>query len=175
MKVNASWILIFLFSLILIFIAWVYRERLSEFRSLGLLGIFLINFFGSATLFVPAPAIATVVVGGALYPPIAVALVSAVGSALGDSLGFLLGHSGRRALYSKKQPLWMKVTMKEFKRYGSLIIFVFALIPNPLFDFIGILAGMFSFSLFRFFILLLAGRLLRDILLAYLGHRLMLH
>lgn len=159
----------FVLSLGLIYLAFLFSERLSEFRSLGLLGIFFINFLGSATLFLPAPAIATVVAGGILYPPLAVAVVSALGSALGDVIGFLLGHSGKHVVFGKKPPKRIKAIFKQFRRFGNLLIFVAALIPNPFFDLIGIIAGALSFSLYRFFALLFLGRLIRDLLLAYTG------
>src|SRR5438477_79993 len=93
MKTKAFLMLIC--SLFIIFVAFQFQNKLSEFRTLGLIGIFLINFFGSATIFLPTPAIASIVAGGALYPPLMVAFAAALGGALGEITGLLLGHSGR--------------------------------------------------------------------------------
>lgn len=163
---KKSYLLIFLLSLIVIFLAFFFQARLLQLKTLGLLGIFLINLLGSATIFLPAPAIASVVAGGMLYPPFSVALVSAVGATLGDGLGFLLGHSSKE-IFMLKRHKFLYPTLKDlFHQYGSIMIFVFALIPNPVFDAIGILAGIFSFSPVRFFILLFLGRLIRNVILA---------
>ena len=80
-------LIILLISLGIIFASFYFREELTNLGSLGLVGIFLANFFGSATLFLPTPAIATVVAGGFLYNPLIVAIVSAFGSAIGDMVG----------------------------------------------------------------------------------------
>lgn len=82
-------------AILVIALAVIFKDRLAELENLGLLGIMLINFLASATIFFPAPAIATVVVGGAVYNPLTVAVFSSFGSALGDIVGFLLGHSGK--------------------------------------------------------------------------------
>ena len=88
-----KWAGMFLVSIAVIFLALHFQHRLSHFRSLGLLGIFLINFLSSATIFLPAPGIATVVAGGAIYSPIAVGLVAALGATLGDMISYMLGVS----------------------------------------------------------------------------------
>ncbi len=161
---------IFLLSILLVILAVIFQQKLSQFRSLGLLGIFLINFFGSATLFLPAPALVFVVAGGLLYQPILVALVSAVGSALGDMLGFFLGQSGKQLFGSKsKSTILQKSLTIVFKRHAGILIFLFALIPNPFFDVVGILAGILSYPPMRFFMILVIARFIRDVLLAYFG------
>ncbi|MFH1832934.1 MAG: VTT domain-containing protein [Candidatus Levyibacteriota bacterium] len=162
---KKTYLLIFVASLVLVALAFFFQDKLSHFRTLGLLGIFLINFFGSATIFLPAPAIVSVVAGGMIYPPILVALISALGGAFGDGLGFLLGHSSKEVFKLKKHKFLYPTLEDLFKKYGAIIIVVFAFIPNPLFDAIGILAGIFSFSPGRFFTFLFLGRLLRNIIL----------
>lgn len=155
-------------SLLVIVLSFFLQEKLLEFRSFGLFGIFLINFFGSATIFFPAPAIVSVVAGGGVYHPLAVAFLSALGAALGDMSGFLLGYSGKHIIV-KEEKTWYVMVRKYFKRFGSLAVLLFAFIPNPFFDIIGIVAGAFAYSPYRFFALLFLGRFLRDIILAYAG------
>lgn len=165
---NRSAIIILITSLLFIVLAFLFRENLSQFKSLGLLGIFLINLIGSATLFFPAPAIASVVAGGAIYPPVLVALVAAFGAAVGDMSGFLVGLSGKH-LFIKNHHTWYKILKDLFHKSGFLVIFLFALIPNPFFDFVGISAGLFHFPPARFFLFMFLGRLARNIMLAFVG------
>lgn len=155
-------------SLLVIVLAIVFRDRLSELQNLGLLGIMLINFIASATIFFPAPAIATVFAGGAVYPPLAVAASSSLGAALGDAVGFLIGHSGKNLFYKKHHTLFI-ILKDTFHTFGGVLIFIIAFIPNPFFDVMGIFAGFFHYSLFRFFILVFIARLIRNFLLASLG------
>lgn len=166
---NRLAIFIFTFSLLLIVIAFSFRDELVRFESLGLLGIFLVNLIGSATLFLPAPAIASVVAGGVVYQPLWVALLAALGAALGDMIGFLLGHSSKE-IFIKNHHIWYKLLKDLFHRLGFLVIIIFSFVPNPVFDFVGITAGLFKFPLIRFFILVFAGRLLRNLLLVSLSN-----
>jgi membrane protein YqaA with SNARE-associated domain len=161
-------IITFILSVIVILLAFYFQSSLSGFKRLGPVGIFLINFFASATLFVPAPAIATVVAGGAIYPPFLVAFVAATGSVCGDMIGYFLGLSGRKAFLKDHHKKYTKIQLL-FKKYGGVAVFFFALVPNPIFDAIGITAGVFGYSAGKFFLLVFLGRILRDIFLAQFG------
>lgn len=162
----------FVLSLVLIWLAFRFQQRLEHFRSLGLLGIFLINLIGASTIFLPAPAIASVVAGGALYPPFLVGIVAALGASLGDMLSYFLGRSGKHIVLNHAEKQWLLWLKSLFARFANVLIFLFAFIPNPVFDAIGILAGISEFPPIRFFLIMFAGRLARNILLAFLGEKL---
>lgn len=162
----------FVLSILLIWVAFRYQTRLEHFRSLGLLGIFLINLFASATIFIPAPGIASVVAGGLLYSPILVGLVAAFGASLGDMLGYILGRAGRHMIFNHTEYVIYNWLKKLFSRFAVVIIFLFALIPNPFFDAIGILAGLSEYSPIQFFLIMFLGRLVRNTFLALIGARL---
>lgn len=137
---------------------------------MGLFGIFLINFLSGLSFFLPVPSFLTVFSGGAVYPPVIVALVSALGATLGDMIYFVMGYTGRMIVSSKiENKIVFKVFESLFKKYGTLIVFILALIPNPLFDGIGLIAGIFTYSPYKFFIVVLLGRFLRYFLLAGAG------
>ena len=167
-KTILTSLVIFLASIALIFLSFSLQDYLAQFQSLGLLGIFLINFFSTVTIFLPNISAASVVAGGNIYNPILVALVSTLGGVLGDSSSFILGKSGKDILLKKEGHLFNAVKT-VFHGQGFLIIFFLALIPNPVFDAMGILAGLTRFPFKKFFIAMLLGRIVRNILLAYLG------
>jgi len=54
-------------------------------------------------------------------------------------------------------------------KHGSLLIVLFAFVPNPFFDAIGIVAGLALYPLRRFLMLVFIGRLARDLIVAYVG------
>lgn len=166
-------ILILLISLILSFSLFFFKDYFKELQTLGLIGLFLINFISGATFFVSGPAFLTVIAGGAIYPPFLVALVSSLGASLGDMVSFLFGYSGRNlALANLRKKFWFRVCEDLFRRHESLIILIFAVIPNPFFDAFGLFAGFFGMNPVKFFVLMFVGRLLRFILLAFLGNSL---
>ena len=88
-------------------------------------------------------------------------------------IGFLFGHSGRKLTKKKldKHPA-IRFLEKHFHNHGDLIIFIIAIIPNPFFDAVGILAGIVNYPALKFFTIMLAGRFLRYWLLAQFGSKL---
>ncbi len=146
------------------------KDYLKDLTSLGLLGIFLINFVSSSTFFVSGPAFLTVIAGGSIYPPFLVALIASLGAAFGDMVAFLLGYSGRTlSEHRLKKKIWFRVLEDLFKAYGSIFVFIIAVIPNPFFDAVGLIAGVLGFKPLKFFGLTFFGRLTRFIILALIG------
>ena len=161
---------VFFLSLILSTAFFVFQDFFKESMSLGLLGIFLVNFISGASFFVSAPAFLTVISGGSIYPPVLVALISSMGATLGDMVNYLFGFSGRHLInhhLSKKK--WFIFLEKHFKKHGNWLLFLFAVIPNPIFDMIGLIAGIFGYSSYKFFIIVAVGRFIRFWLLAKFG------
>lgn len=160
----------FFLSLLLSILFFVYKDYFKGTEALGILGIFIINLVSSATLFVSGPAFLTIVAGGSLYHPWLVAISGSLGSALGDCVGYVFGYSGReliaKEVHKKK---WYRLVHKYFHSYGGWILFGFAFIPNPLFDSIGIIAGVFKYPIWKFFIIVLSGRFIRYYMLARFG------
>ena len=172
-KINAKYVYavsVFLLSILLSAVFYIYKDYLKDASSLGYLGLFVVNFISSATFFVSSPAFLTVITGGQLYSPISVAIVASLGACLGDMLGFAFGHSGRRLAKKKlDKHKTVRFLEKHFHRHGVLIIFMLAIIPNPFFDAIGILAGVLNYPPLKFFAIMLIGRFFRYWALAQVG------
>jgi uncharacterized membrane protein YdjX (TVP38/TMEM64 family) len=58
-----------------------------------------------------------------------------------------------------------------FKKGGFVFILVCAIIPMPFFDFVGIAAGAMNYPVWKFFLATLLGRIIRNIVIAWSGHR----
>lgn len=163
-------VFVFILSIAFSSIFYLYKDYLKDASILGYLGLFVINFASSATFFVSSPAFLTVIAGGHLYAPLNVAIVSSLGASLGDMVGFLFGHSGRHLVKKRlDKHKTVRFLEKHFHRHGMLIIFLMAIIPNPFFDVIGILAGMLNYPPMRFFIVMFVGRFIRYWALAQVG------
>jgi membrane protein YqaA with SNARE-associated domain len=161
---------VFIISLLISFAGFYFRDFFAQSRGLGLLGIFIINFFSSATLFISGPAFLTIVAGGDLYNPLLVALVASMAASLGDLVSFFMGFSGRKLTYERlERKKWFTLVDDIFKRHGIWVVFVFSIIPNPFFDAIGLIAGVFGIKPVKFFLVMFLGRFLRFVLLAFIG------
>jgi len=160
---------LFTVSTILLFLPFFFNIDFKSLTAFGMVGLFLINFFGSATLFLPAPAIFSVAVAGATINPILVAVVAALAGALGESVAYIFGYSSKEVLNLKKHKHIYKYSKIIVHWKGGILIPLFAFFPNPLFDGLGILAGISDFPIKRFIVYVFLGRFVRNLGIAYLG------
>lgn len=161
-------------TLFLLLLLWSQRGILSSFSRYGYLGLFVINVVSNATIFLPIPSIASVFVGGSIWNPFLVAVVSAIGAALGELVGYFLGYGGR-GLWDgeKEESSWFGKIAYLFRHNGFITIFFFSLIPFPLFDFVGIISGSMNYPLWKFALAVTLGRFVRDIFIAWGGARIL--
>ena len=53
------------------------------------------------------------------------------------------------------------------ERRGTIVMFVVSIIPNPLFDLVGVTAGSVRFPLPRFLAAVWAGKTIKNLIVAY--------
>ncbi len=165
---------LFVFLTIILFLPIFFQIRHQEFRSLGLVGVFLINLIGSAAIFLPSPAFLSVGISATQMSPFLVAFVAALGGALGEGTTFLFGYSSHKILKLEKNKKIILFRKKLFNKWGAVIILVLACIPNPIFDGIGIIAGISKYPIKTFLTLTFIGRLMRYLLIGYVSARIAL-
>ena len=152
---------------------FVFDVDLDRLREWGYFGVFFIAMAGSATIVLPTPS-TVAIFGGAvvLHPvlgvpaPIMVGLVAGLGDAIGEFSGYGLGYAGTDILRQRRV---YRTFERWMHRNGVLTIFLLSTFPNPLFDLVGAAAGGARMSPLRFFLSTLAGKIVKDIFLAYGG------
>ena len=153
-------------SILIVILVFTFSNQLEQFKSYGYLGVFIISAISSATIFFPAPGWAFVFAMSKFLDPILLGIVAGVGSAIGEITGYISGHGVSKIISTNSN--FEKI--KEWIMKNDLVaIFVLAAIPNPLFDFAGIAAGSLGIKWWRFLIATAAGRIIRYVILAYLG------
>ncbi len=132
----------------------------------GYLGVFVITLLASASLVLPVPYLGVIIVAGSFLNPVLVALIAGLASALGELTGYVLGTTGRALL--PEHPLVGKLE-HGMKRFGVPIIFVAAVVPNPFFDAVGLIAGASRLPVLSFLVPCFLGKTIRLWLFATLG------
>ena len=145
---------------------FVFRNQVSHLSSYGYLGAFLISLLSSATIILPIPGLALIFALGAAYNPFFIGLAAGAGSALGEITGYMAGYSGQTVLQNNNTYLRMERWMK---RRGSIVIFVLAFVPNPIFDLAGAAAGVLRYPLWKFLLVCFLGKTPKSILVALAG------
>jgi len=135
----------------------------------GYLGIFLISFLGATSVFIPIPYTVVIFTLGGLqsFDPLWIAVAAGAGAAIGEFSGYLIGFGGRRVIgekYKKK----MDFLTKLFKKFGPIVIFIFALTPLPD-DLLFIPLGIMRYGLLQAFIPALLGKFVSNLIIAYSG------
>jgi membrane protein DedA with SNARE-associated domain len=150
-----------------------FSTDISNLKSYGYFGIFLINMIGAASILLPSPAAASVVGGAAFLEPFLgipawfwVGLVAGLGEAIGEFSGYAAGYGGRIVVEDKPSYLRIKDWMEK---KGPMTLFFLSCIPNPFFDVAGLAAGAVQMPMRTFFFAVLPGKIIKNWWLAGLA------
>ena len=166
-------------------VGWVEQDDLETY---GYAGIFLANFLGTATGFIPVPGLTAagqglIVVGAEnLWDP-GVVIAGSLGMTLAESTAYLTGTVVRGVAEERPMPFrgrlgrathrvvrWIDWLMAH---YGFLTLLALSAVPNPFFEFAGITAGAVRMNFWRFLLAVGIGKTTRVVLLVVIGQALL--
>ncbi len=143
---------------------------LARLNSYGYVGLFVVSLISAASIIMPMPGAAAATGAGAFLEPVAgiptpilVGLVAGPAEAIGELTGYAAGYGGS-ALF-RDRPIYPRVKSWMHRR-GILTMFVLSSFPNPLVDVAGVAAGAVHMQLHRFFLGVLAGKIVKNFYLA---------
>jgi membrane protein YqaA with SNARE-associated domain len=127
----------------------------------GYTSIWVLAFVGAALVFLPAGALALACV--AVSPavglnPLLVGVIAGSAEALGELTGYAAGRGGKSFFRRNKFYLRFK---NLFEQYGGIILFFGSIIPNPVFDVLGVAAGSTLYPVKRFLLIVFAGKTIK--------------
>jgi membrane protein YqaA with SNARE-associated domain len=147
------------------FAVYVLDANPVSLRRYGYIGVFLIPMIGSASFILPMPGLAVIAGAAALLDPLfglppwlAVGLIAGLGETVGELTGYTAGYGGRAVLEQRR---FLAPLERWMRRQGVLTMFVMAVIPNPLFDVAGVLAGVVRMPIWQFFLAVLVGKIIK--------------
>lgn len=139
------------------------KETIQSMGSYSYLALFVCCFFANASVFLPAPGLIMVMSAAVVMDPIIVAIVGALGMACGECIGYFGGLTGRRLINNDIKSVKI---LEVIKKHGIGTIFLFACIPFPVFDFVGVAAGYLRIGFFKFFTACYIGKMLKSMVIA---------
>ncbi len=150
-----------------------FSTDISNLKSYGYVGLFLINVIGAASILLPSPAAASVFGGGALLQNflgipafVWVGMIAGLGEAVGEFSGYAAGYGGRIMVENRTE---YKRIHRWMDSHGTITMFLMSTFPNPLFDVVGLAAGAVQMPMKRFFIAVLVGKVIKDTWMAAVG------
>jgi membrane protein DedA with SNARE-associated domain len=159
----------------------------SWFEALGYPGVFLSNLLSTGTVFLPVPGLtalaqALIISESKVLDPFLVGFLGGLGMGLGETTAYLTGMAGAEIARDNeiKAPAWLRPGLDRvirgvtwlMDRYGLPTLFVLSVIPDPIFEFAGITAGATRIGFRKFMLVVVTGNLIRGLLLAYFGAKL---
>lgn len=142
------------------------RDQAKNLAEYGLPGVFLLSMITNATLLLPMPGVAITFTAGALFNPWLVGLAAGLGSTFGELTGYLAGFGGQGVV--ERTPLYDRMEHWT-RRFGPGVIFLLALIPNPVFDVAGAAAGAMRMPVPSFLLWTWLGKTLKMLAFALAG------
>ena len=118
----------------------------------------------SAGLLIPVPALATACTTAIFLNSFFVGIIAGTAESAGELSGYYLGYTGRdvlgRSRLYQRLEHWMR-------RRGWLLLFLVSLVPNPIFDIVGIAAGALRYPIWGFLAVVWVGKVLKFLVFAY--------
>lgn len=146
--------IIILFSVVI----FAVRDTIGQVGSSGYVGLFFICFLANSTVLLPAPSLMIAASCALIMNPWLVALFAALGSTLGEFVGYAFGTL-TGDLSPKFQDFIKKLTSKIHNQ--TLLVFILAVLPLPLFDVVGIYSGGTKMNLIKFSAACFVGKFIK--------------
>ena len=135
-------------------------------RLAAYLGVFGSSVVTNGMLFLPSGRVVIMVGAALVLNPLAVAVLSGVGGALGEITGYALGRSSRKLVKGTSGPSWLG---RWAESNMAITVLPVSTIPNPFVGFIGIVAGRMGYPVRLFLAYSAIGKVVQSIALVYLA------
>lgn len=143
---------------------FIFKEDIQNLSVAGYAGLFMACFLTNATIFLPASGIAFTISASAVLSPGICCCIGGMGTALGELISFYCGRIGKTAAGNR---IILEKAKKYVMRNGFAIVSLFAFLPVPGFDLIGIAAGAGRMPVYKYLSACLIGKTLKMFLFVF--------
>jgi len=161
LKISIGLLIVF----VSLYLSYTYSDEIRSMGKWGYIGVLIVSFLSAATIFIPAPSLLVVGSLASVRNPFVLSLFAGIGAGLGEFTGYISGE-GLSDIESEsmKDVLQYK---KLILKYGPTVVFVFALIPNPLFDIVGVASGILRMNRKTFLLAVVLGNILKYLIVCF--------
>ena len=140
---------------------FIFKDKIEHVSEAGYLGVFLFCFLANSTVLIPAPSLMIAASCALIMNPILVAIFASLGSALGEFVGYAFG-TVTEDLSPKFQKFLDKLNSKIHNK--TLMVFILAVLPLPLFDVAGVYSGGTRMNVIKFFLACFIGKFIKTLI-----------
>ena len=153
-------IVFLIFIVALSVVIFLFKDKLQNVSDISYLGVFILCLIANATVLLPAPSLMIAASSALILNPWLVALFASLGSTLGEFVGYAFGTM-TKDLSPKFQRFLDKITSKIHNQ--TVLVFVLAVLPIPLFDIVGIYSGGTKMNLIKFSVACFVGKFIKTL------------
>ena len=151
-------------SILIAVVMTLFRETVTQLGNWGYVGAFVINGISSASVVLPAPGGAIVLLMAPDYNPLVLGIAAGVGGALGSLTAYLVGAHARPALQGRR--FYMRAH-RLMHRFGSVFLILSTLMPISPGDFVGVLAGATRYPVSRYLVYITIASVIKMTVMVY--------
>lgn len=137
----------------------IYREQIQQMALVGYLGIIVVCAISNISILLPSSSTLIVVAAASSLNPMLCVLAGGLGTALGEQSSYICGRIGRKGFDDNSST--EKKVLKWLKKRDVFTVFVFAFLPLPIFDIVGIAAGVLKMNWLKYTAAAVLGKTLK--------------
>ncbi|MBI4236429.1 MAG: hypothetical protein HY688_03620 [Chloroflexi bacterium] len=150
----------------LIFAAFM-QGLMAQLGNWGYLGAFLISLATSATILLPAPGAAIIMLMAKDFNPFLLGAVAGFGAGLGALTAYGAGVAGRNAIRHQRMYAWLVAIFRS--RWGPLLLFIFSAVPFLPMDLVSAMAGAVHYPVPKYLLYVTSASIVKMVTIALLG------
>lgn len=144
----------------------LFGEQIREMAIVGYVSLFLACSLSNVSILIPSSATIIVLAAASTLNPWVCILCGGLGTALGEQSSYVCGLIGTVGFDASLD--WNRKMLEALRKHAFLTVFLFAFVPLPVFDIVGIAAGAIRMNWWKYTLAAVFGKTLK-FLLAILG------
>ncbi len=137
----------------------IYREQIQNMALVGYLGVVIACAISNISILIPSSSTLIVVAAASSLNPLLCVLAGGAGTALGEQSSYICGRIGRKGF--DESDYENKRIMEWMEKHDALTVFIFAFLPLPVFDIVGIAAGALRMNWIKYLLAAVSGKTLK--------------
>lgn len=137
----------------------LYKEQIQQMALVGYLSVVIACAISNVSILLPSSSTLTVVAAASSLNPMLCIVAGGVGTALGEQSSYICGRIGRKGFDDTGSR--EKKVLKWMKKHDALTVFVFAFLPLPIFDIVGVAAGVLQMNWTKYVVSAVLGKTMK--------------
>lgn len=138
----------------------LFREKIQNLSALGYVGLFASCFISNLSILLPTSSTIIIVAAALTLNPWICIIVGGIGTAFGEQASYLCGLIGYFG-FNNDDSKGKQIALRWFDKSQFMTVFLFAFVPLPVFDIIGIIAGIKRMKWWKYTVAAVFGKILK--------------